>query len=520
MRKRKHIINLFAAAALLIGCSESLEDTYSDFSGDGKIHYVAMCTEVHATPRWEGLVVDWINGTDATIDKIKVIWSFEDLKDSVLLPKTSDSFELKNLADGTYRFDVCAMDKAGNESLRETTYGRPYTRQHEIMLAFTRGVVKSYFLKNKMIFFSAHWNENIEELKLKYKDTNGETQYYTFREATSNTLITIDDVSMNPADTVYVLRKGKVADCPDVIDFDPFAVSRKKIYSAGFVSAIEQRYGYSTTTKEKEEKFEEFINNVTELEFDYDIETFEDVLYCPKLQRIIFGKNRYLQRFPNTPYDMSKLLGPLKKSMLVLNKANEILGMRIDSYGPGYNAHYLGSQYIDYMDIKGYPVLPRLNTVKKEELRMFNDGNRILCTPVDPYADLDYLLDDNFSTVWETTSFTSVRTYEMMMEFMTETEIKGIKVAQPNYNPQADKEAAYVIPSAITMQTSTDGVIWKNVTFLETNILGRGSGEVTLLPISDAGGSRLVKYIKFTLRDGVNAGGTTKCKLGDVVIYK
>ena len=73
MRKRKHIINLFAAAALLIGCSESLEDTYSDFSGDGKIHYVAMCTEVHATPRWEGLVVDWINGTDATIDKIKVI---------------------------------------------------------------------------------------------------------------------------------------------------------------------------------------------------------------------------------------------------------------------------------------------------------------------------------------------------------------------------------------------------------------------------------------------------------------
>ena len=153
MRKRKHIINLFAAAALLIGCSESLEDTYSDFSGDGKIHYVAMCTEVHATPRWEGLVVDWINGTDATIDKIKVIWSFEDLKDSVLLPKTSDSFELKNLADGTYRFDVCAMDKAGNESLRETTYGRPYTRQHEIMLAFTRGVVKSYFLKNKMIFW-------------------------------------------------------------------------------------------------------------------------------------------------------------------------------------------------------------------------------------------------------------------------------------------------------------------------------------------------------------------------------
>ena len=34
MRKRKYIINLFAVAALLVGCGESLEDTYSDYAGD------------------------------------------------------------------------------------------------------------------------------------------------------------------------------------------------------------------------------------------------------------------------------------------------------------------------------------------------------------------------------------------------------------------------------------------------------------------------------------------------------
>ena len=153
MRKRKYIINLFAAAALLVGCGESLEDTYSDYAGDGKIRYVAKCTEVHATPGWERLLVEWINGTDATVDKIKVIWSCEDLKDSVLLPSTAESYELTNLTNGTYRFDVSAIDFAGNESLVETTYGRPYTREHEIMLAFTRGVVKPYFLKNKLIFF-------------------------------------------------------------------------------------------------------------------------------------------------------------------------------------------------------------------------------------------------------------------------------------------------------------------------------------------------------------------------------
>ena len=173
MRMRRNILYWVAAVLLLTACNESLEDTYSDFAGDGKIRYVAKCTEVHATPGWERLMVDWINGTDATIDKIKVVWSCEERRDSVMLPGASTSYELTNLEDGTYRFDVCAVDAAGNQSLVETTYGRPYTREHEIMLAFTRGVTRSYFLKNKMIFFSDQWNENIIELQLKYKNSAG-----------------------------------------------------------------------------------------------------------------------------------------------------------------------------------------------------------------------------------------------------------------------------------------------------------------------------------------------------------
>ena len=137
MGKRKYIINLFAAIALFVGCGESLEDTYSDYAGDGKIRYVAKCTEVHTTPGWERLFVEWINGTDATVDKIKLVWSCEDQGDTILLPATAESYELTGLMNGTYRFDVSALDSAGNESLTETTYGRPYTREHEIMLAFT-----------------------------------------------------------------------------------------------------------------------------------------------------------------------------------------------------------------------------------------------------------------------------------------------------------------------------------------------------------------------------------------------
>ena len=122
MKRYKYLVGWWMLLALLASCNESLEDTYSDYAGDGKIRYVAKCTEVHATPGWERLLVEWINGTDATVDKIKVIWSCEDLKDSVLLPSTAESYELKNLTNGTYRFDVSAIDFSGNESLVETTY--------------------------------------------------------------------------------------------------------------------------------------------------------------------------------------------------------------------------------------------------------------------------------------------------------------------------------------------------------------------------------------------------------------
>ncbi len=521
MRKRKNIINLFAAVALFVSCSESLEDTYSDYAGDGKIRYVAKCTEVHATPGWERLIVEWINGTDATVDKIKVVWSCEDRKDSVLLPANSTSYELTNLTeDGTYRFDVCAVDGTGNESLVETTYGRPYTKDHEIMLAFTRGIIKSYFLNNKMIFFSDSWSDNIVEIKLKYKDTQGNTQYYTFDKETSyNTLVTIDDVSMSPTDTVYVLRQGMLEDCPDVIEFDPITVSRKKNYSAGFVDAIHRRYGYSTDTKEQEEEFENFIENVEELEFDYDLETFEDVLYCPKLKKLIFGKNRYLNSQYSTEKDKSNLLGSAEKSIQILNKANEpdILGLTIEYYGSWFYIPYFEEElpYMTYMD---YPTLPEMEIIGSDALKEYDDGNKILCSPTDPYAKLENLLDDDSSTRWETTSYTSLRDYDMQMELLEATEISGIKVAQVLYDPRMDNQAPNFMPSVISIQTSTDGANWENVTFVESNYLGCGSGEVTLLPIAE--GKRLVRYIKFTIRDGIDSGGNCMCKLGDILLYK
>ncbi|MFR4039272.1 MAG: DUF4998 domain-containing protein [Butyricimonas faecalis] len=138
---RKHIINLLSGGSFHDGVYESLEDTYSDFAGDGKIRYVAKCSDLDITAGWERLIVNWVNGTDATIDKIKVAWLFEGQRDSVYLPGTETSFVLTDLADGTYQFYVSAVDKFGNESLIELIPEGLHAGPQ--LVSFSQGVLKS-----------------------------------------------------------------------------------------------------------------------------------------------------------------------------------------------------------------------------------------------------------------------------------------------------------------------------------------------------------------------------------------
>ena len=68
------------------------------------------------------------------------------------------------------------------------------------------------------------------------------------------------------------------------------------------------------------------------------------------------------------------------------------------------------------------------------------------------------------------------RKYEMAMELLEETEISGIKIAQPLYHPMMDRRMQYIMPSQISIQVSTDGGHWQNVTYFETNELGQRIG--------------------------------------------
>ena len=522
MNKRKYIINLLLAmVALLVGCNESLEDTYSDYAGDGKIRYVAKCSDLDIVPGWERLILSWVNGTDATIDKIKVAWMFEGQRDSVYLPGTATSYELTNLVDGTYQFYVSAVDKFGNESLVETYSGRPYTRDHELMRSFSRGILKSFFVNGKMIFFSDQYSANIVEIKLQYKNSGGETKYYEFENPSSyDALITIDDVSMNPADSVYILRKGTLENSPDTVVLDPVTINRKKNFSAGFVHAITARYGYSTETQEKEDAFLEFIENVEELELDYSIESLEDILFCTNLKKLVVGKNRHFVSKQVNSQDKSLILKSPEKSYAILEKAAEadVLGLKVDYYGHNTvsTMHYFNKVY-PFMTYMGYSAVPDdLEIIPASALKENENGDKVYCDVDDVYMDWDALVDGNVATAWSTSTQQEMRIYEMYMELKETTSIRGIKVTQ--IQTASDRSARYFMPEMIVAQTSADGGVWKDVTFLETNELGRALGEATLLKMPE--GSRDVRYVRLTLRDGIDLSGNWACRLGDIVLYK
>lgn len=507
---KRYIINLFVLTVLLVSCGEDLEDTYSDYAGNGRIRYVGKCTDLDITPGWKRLSLQWKNSMDATVDKIKVAWSSDEVKGDTLLERDATSFELRDLAEGTYRFDVCGVDKNNNQSLVLTNYGRPYTEDHETVRTFTNVITKSYRVGTNLVFFMDQWNDNIIEVDLKYKDLQGHEVVRPLKEEDfKQNFITLGNVSPIATDSIFILREGKLEGCPDTIRFSPLALGSAKTFTSEFMSAIRQRYGFTDQSESEKTAFDHFIDTVRVLEFDYDISSFEDVLYCPKLEKIVLGKNRYIYPDPKygTTADIS-VLHDQSRSIKVLDKANELMGLKIERYGN----HYFGSTPISYMTDLGYTSLPSINGIPVAEV------DTIRCSMEDARADkmLINLLDDDPTTRWETSILSYLRSYTLTIELKKPKNIRGVKISQILYDPKLDSESQYFLPPSIIVKTSMDQADWKNVTHTEENMLGRGSGEVTLLPIAE--GSREVRYIRVTVYDQMD-GSVSRIKLGDIVAY-
>ncbi|WP_187376842.1 MULTISPECIES: DUF4998 domain-containing protein [Butyricimonas] len=511
---KKYFVKFLIATLALAGCSESLEDTYDEYTDGGRIRYVGRCYDAKVVPGWQSLTVKWDRATDETVKNIKVVWSLNEQKDSALLEPSESSFKIDRLADGTYRFDITAIDDSGENSLVETVYGRPYTESHEVVRTFTNVVTKSWQVGNKLVCRMDQWNENILEVQLKYKNTRGEVKPVKLRKEDFmdpenpdlGQFYVLDDVSDVPTDSIVILRRGLLENCPDEIDFPSVTVNKNRAFTTDFVVAIKERYGFSDVTDEELAKLNHFVDTVRVLEFDYDITSLEDVLYCPRLEKVVIGKNRYLTT--QTEEADKSVLEELEKSVAILNLANEYRGVTIERYGK----HYFKKTSIPFMTDFGLSVLPDLDYVDRMEI------DSITCSIVDERGDLtlERLLDDDPETRWETTNVGTLRAYDLIIYLKEEMDIRGVKIAQPVYD-WWDMEVPGYMTSSVQVKTSTDLVMWEDASYVEENTIGKGSGESVLVPVRE--GSRKARYVKITVNDQVS-GVNSRIMLGDIMVFK
>ena len=486
--------------ALLAGCNETLEDTYSDYAGDGKIRYVGKCSEMLVKPGWRRLKVDWVNSMDIMVDKIKVSWEADGMKHDTLLTSDMTSCDIRNLADNTYRIDVCAIDKNGNESLPITDYARPYSYEHEAVRSFSRIISKHYFIDN--------WNDSIVEAKLCYTDIyNKKKEHLLVKEEAQQGLIHLEGV--NTKEPIIVTRKGKLEGCTDLITFADYSLTNERIYSSDFKVVLQQRYGLKNENEEQKLLFDRFVDTVTVLEFDYDLVSFEDLFYCSNLKKIVCGKNRYLSGLNPNSVDISTLDNETR-SLECLDLLNKVRGLQVDQY----NEHYFNISR-PYINKKGNPTLPNLNYIQGDDIVSIKDLS--VKGDSEDAQELVNLLDNNPDTWWEPSVATSPRTHEILITLKEVQVIKGIKVVQRLYRPTSSSQKYYV-SDKITIEVSSDNVSWTPMCYMRENMLGIGSGESTLIPMAEP---HAVKYIKATLSDRMhNSSLNFNMTLSGLIPYK
>lgn len=510
-----YFISLWAFIVLLASCSESLEETYEDYSGDGKIRYLGKCKDVEVTPGWERLHVEWKNGTDAVIDKVKITWEASEKRDSVLVDRGTTSYDIRNLENDTYRVDVCSIDKNGNTSLVETGYARPYTYGHEAVTSFTRLVTKHYEVENDLVFFMEHWNDSIVKASLQYTNLAGETDLFPLtKDLVSQSLITLKGVNFDKP--ITILREGKLEGCSDTIIFPEVALGNELMLTSDFKQAIQRRYGFKDETPEDAAKLKNFIDTVRILEFDYDMTSFEDVLYCPKLEKIVCGKNRYLTLAVKSSVDASKLTDE-KKSLMVLEKAHEYRKVIVEQY----NDHYFTSTSLPaYIEKKGNPTLPKLTYLSEDIVES------IVNTVEDGFnhkSHLEYLLDNDPTTCWESEQVTTLQTHQITIALKEPKKISGIKVVQMSYteaqdqmkNDKQEVVPGYYSPGQLIVKVSKNRLSWEKIGYMEASLLGRGSGETTLIPMAEP---QEIQYIQITVSDQKIILWASM--LADIVLYQ
>ena len=482
MEMRKYLwLLLFASLLGFVGC-EDLDDTFD--AGDGVIHYVGKCTDVSVSPGWNRLIVRWTNSVDPTVKNIKVLWSLDGVTQDTVLEKNATECSIPNLVDGNYEVRVCAVDVRDSMSLATPIFGRPYTPAHETIRSFSRLVSKHYYVKDRLAIFFSTWNEGITSATLTYYK-KGETEPTTME--LNSTLLENNPYwllpdAIEPGSDVVLNREGRVEGCEDLIKFEEYKLEHEKLYTSDFKQWVKTKYGLEEIT-------EEWVEAQKELEFDYSISSFEDILNFPNLQKVVLGKSRYMREDKLDMISSFAELYELERSLFVLDMANEVNGVMVDQY----NKHYFTEER-SYVTHLPNPQLPELLCYDASEWD-------ITCSEEDEGefdSFLERLFDGNVENAWQPELRSEARSYEINVDMKQMQMVKGVKIVQKAFDVN-DLQSERLMPNMIQVKYSADDqATWHDLTYVEENTLGVTNGETTVLYFKEP---QEVRYLRFIVND-------------------
>ena len=296
---------------------------------------------------------------------------------------------------------------------------------------------------------------------------------------------------------VVLDREGRVEGCEDLISFDPYELGHDKLFTTDFRQWVKEKYG-------QQEISDAWINSQTELEYDYSITSFEDILNFPALQKVVLGKTRYLRLGKEDSVSLAELYDPTR-SLFVLDMANEIYGLKVEQY----NKHYFTEEK-SYVTSMGSPEMPQLNC--------YDASNwKITCSEEDKgtfNSHLDNLFNGKVTDYWQPELGNSALTYEINVDMIDAQMVNGVKVVQKSFDLE-DTQSLALMPGMIKVQYSTDKISWHDATHVDANTLGASNGETTILYFER---SQEVRYLKFII-NGQNYGQNFSVSLAEIGVF-
>lgn len=492
----KYIKYIYILICVTFVSCESMEDTYKDMRGDGRIRYVGKCTDLEIETGWHRFKLSWKNSLDATVDKIKIKWHSDEVLDSVFVEGNATSYETDAIFDNkTYAFELCAIDINGKQSLKTTAYARAYTYEHEEVIAFGAIEDKYFFIDDKLILLLGKYRENVSDVFIEYYKEGSKQKIEIIQDDFYEKYIVVEGVD-NDKDVV-ISRSAIIDECLDKIELEKYVLERNTIkMNTDFKRYLQIYYN-------KEVIDNEFMNSLEDLYLDYDFISIEDILYFPNLKNVVLGSQRFMDdefRF-NSP----SMLTNFEASVFALKKANEFRSVNVKIYNNQYNL----INDLDFAEDMGNPVIPEI-------IPLDNRGWTLTCsTDVDQYqSHPEYILDNDVETVWKPMEqYDKVRSHEITIDMQESKELQGFLVRQP-------KNYAYnhsFFPKQVSVLLSKDGSKWNEAkgSLIESSIsIGTGRGETTQIVLPE---TRTARYVKLIVKDQLGYNKFTY--LADFIIY-